>query len=105
MKLGKIVMTGRPMPEADQWIRERCEVRSWDEPGAMPRELLEEWLSDAEGIMSVGGSSVKIDAELLRHAPKLRVIAQSAVGYDNVVALKFPAAFSSSWFYGVGSIL
>ena len=25
-KLGKIVMTGKPMPEADAWIRERCEV-------------------------------------------------------------------------------
>ena len=84
MKLGKIVMTGKPMTEADQWIRERCEVRSWDEQGKMPRELLLEWLADADGLMSVGGQAIKIDAELLRHAPKLRVIAQSSVGYDNV---------------------
>jgi len=84
MKLGKIIMTGRPMPEADQWIRERCEVKSWDEPGVMPRELLLEWLADAEGLMSVGGQPVKVDAELLAHAPKLRVIAQSSVGYDNI---------------------
>lgn len=84
MKLGKIIMTGRPMPEADQWIRERCEVKSWDEPGVIPRELLLEWLADAEGLMSVGGQPVKVDAELLAHAPKLRVIAQSSVGYDNI---------------------
>jgi len=51
----------------------------------MPRELLEKWLADADGLLSVAGLySVKIDAELLRHAPKLRVIAQSSVGYDNV---------------------
>jgi glyoxylate reductase len=84
MKLGKIVMTGRPLPEADKWIRERCEVRSWDEPGSMPRELLLEWLSDAEGLMSVGAQPAKVDEELLAHAPKLRVISQSSVGYDNV---------------------
>ena len=84
MKLGKIIMTGKPMPEADQWIRERCEVKSWDEPGVMPRQLLLEWLADADGLMSVGGQPVKVDAELLAHAPKLRVIAQSSVGYDNV---------------------
>ena len=84
MKYGKIVMTGRPMPEADRWIREHCEVISWDEPGTMPRELLEKWLADAEGLLSVGAQAVKIDADLLKHAPKLRVIAQSSVGYDNV---------------------
>lgn len=84
MKLGKIIMTGRPLPEADEWIRERCEVRSWDEPGSMPRELLLEWMSDAEGLMSVGAKPAKVDEELLAHAPKLRVISQSSVGYDNV---------------------
>lgn len=84
MKLGKIVMTGKPMTEADQFIRQHCEVRAWEEVGVMPRNVLIEWLADAEGLMSVGGQPVKVDAELLAHAPKLRVIAQSSVGYDNV---------------------
>ncbi len=84
MKLGKIVMTGIPMPEADRFIRQHCEVKSWDELGVMPRQLLLEWLADAEGLMSVADQKVKVDAELLAHAPKLRVIAQSAVGYDNI---------------------
>lgn len=84
MKLGKIIMTGKPMPEADQWIRERCEVKSWDEPGVMPRQLLLDWIADAEGLMVVGAQAVKVDADLLLLAPKLRVIAQSSVGYDNV---------------------
>ncbi len=84
MKLGKVVMTGNPRPDADRWIREHCEVKSWDEPGAMPRELLLQWIEDAEGLMSVGTQPVKVDAELLARAGKLKVISQSSVGYDNV---------------------
>lgn len=84
MKLGKVVISGRPLPEADRWIRERCEVRCWEEAGAMPRDLLLAWLKDAEGLMSVGGKPAKVDEELLSHAPLLRVISQSSVGYDNV---------------------
>lgn len=84
MKLGKIVMTGRLLPDADRWIREHCEVKSWDKPGIMPRELLFEWLADADGLMSVSSQPAKVDEELLEHAPKLRVISQSSVGYDNV---------------------
>ena len=34
--------------------------------------------------MSVADQKVKVDTELLTHAPKLRVIAQSSVGYDNI---------------------
>lgn len=84
MKLGKIVMTGTPRPEANKWIRERCEVQSWDEQGSIPREVLFQWLEDAEGLMSVGTQSAKVDMELLSHAPLLRVISQSSVGYDNI---------------------
>ena len=46
--LRKIVMTGKPLPEADRMIRECCEVRCWDQAGIMPRELLFEWLADAD---------------------------------------------------------
>ena len=84
MKLGKIVMTGKPMPEAEQFIRQHCEVLAWEKLGVMPRQLLIEWLADAEGLMSVADQKVKVDTELLTHAPKLRVIAQSSVGYDNI---------------------
>ena len=40
MKLGKIVMTGKPMPEAEQFIRQHCEVLAWEKLGVMPRQLL-----------------------------------------------------------------
>ena len=84
MTLPKIVMTGKPLPEADRVIREHCEVRCWDQAGIMPRELLFDWLAEADGLMSVGAQPARVDEELLSHAPKLRVISQSSVGYDNV---------------------
>lgn len=84
MAATKIVMTGRPLPEADRMIRDCCEVKCWEQPGIMPRELLLEWLADAEGLMSVGAQPARVDEELLRHAPRLRVISQSSVGFDNV---------------------
>lgn len=84
MTLPKIVMTGKPLPEADRMIREHCEVRCWDQAGIMPRELLFDWLAEADGLMSVGAQPARVDEELLSHAPKLRVISQSSVGYDNV---------------------
>ena len=84
MTLPKIIMTGKPLPEADRMIRENCEVRCWDQAGIMPRELLLGWLADADGLMSVGAQPARVDEELMSHAPKLRVISQSSVGYDNV---------------------
>ena len=82
--LRKIVMTGKPLPEADRMIRECCEVRCWDQAGIMPRERLLDWLVDADGLMSVGAQPARVDEELLSYSPKLRVISQSSVGYDNV---------------------
>lgn len=84
MKIGTVVMTGRAMPAADRWIRAECDVRSWDEPGPMPRQLLLEWIADADGLMSVGGQVPKIDEELVSKGRRLRVISQSSVGYDNI---------------------
>jgi glyoxylate reductase len=84
MKLGKVVVTGHPMPMAEQWLRERCDLHTWEGPGPIPRETLYERLADAEGLLLAGAPAVRVDADLLAHAPKLKVIAQGAVGYDNI---------------------
>jgi glyoxylate reductase len=78
----KIIITGKLMPLAFNRIMESCEVKQWAEAGPIPRDILYDWLKDAEGWVSNG--NINIDDELLKHAPKLRVIAQSLVGYDNV---------------------
>lgn len=63
-------------------LEQKCEIKVWSSPKKIPRETLLSWLSDAEGFISRG--DVIVDDELLSQAPKLRVIAQSSVGYDNV---------------------
>jgi glyoxylate reductase len=79
----KVVLTGKTWPEPYEKIREQCEVKVWEESEPIPRATLLDWLQDAEGLFSVG-HSIKVDDELLSAAPKLRVIAQSGVGYDNI---------------------
>lgn len=78
----KVVMTNKLMEPAFQSIMENCEVKLWEKAGPIPREILIEWLKDAEGLVASG--NIRVDEELLRHAPRLKVIAQAAVGYDNI---------------------
>ena len=41
-----------------------------------------EWLQEADALYSTG--NIRIDETLLQKAPKLRVVAQASVGYDNI---------------------
>ncbi|MGM0883418.1 MAG: 2-hydroxyacid dehydrogenase [Bacillota bacterium] len=79
----KVVLTGKTWPIPFAKLQEHCDVLQWEGPGPIPRELLKVWLEDAEGLLSVNHGT-KVDEDLLDAAPKLRVIAQSGVGYDNI---------------------
>lgn len=54
----------------------------WGGQGAMPREDLVESMAGIEGLLCMLVD--RIDAEVLRAGPRLRVISQMAVGVDNV---------------------
>ncbi|SDF52080.1 2-hydroxyacid dehydrogenase [Sporolituus thermophilus] len=82
MKKYQVVVAGKMRACALAKINSECHVRQWDKIEPIPRNLLYEWLADAEGLVSTG--DVRVDDELLAHAPHLRVIAQASVGYDNV---------------------
>lgn len=82
MKKSKVVMTGGLMAPALERIQKVCEVRKWEKVDPIPRAMLFDWLKDAEGLVVT--SNIQVDEELLQHAPKLKVIVQSAVGYDNI---------------------
>jgi glyoxylate reductase len=82
MKKYKVVITGPVREIALQMIEERCEVFYWKEISPIPRDVLFQWIADADGLFVTG--SVQVDDELLAHATHLRVITQAAVGYDNV---------------------
>lgn len=77
----KIVVTGTIFPEVLAKLQEQCDVKLWDKKSPIPQDTLSEWLRDAEGLYSTG---VRISRDLVNAAPKLRVIAQASVGYDNI---------------------
>jgi glyoxylate reductase len=58
------------------------EIDQWDEERPIPREELLRRAAFADAIVAT--LSDRVDAELLAAAPRLRVVANHAVGYDNV---------------------
>ncbi|MEK5272200.1 D-glycerate dehydrogenase [Aeribacillus sp. FSL K6-8394] len=78
------VFVTRKIPEkALLMLEERCDVRMWQkEDVPVPKDVLKEELAEAEGLFCL--LTEKIDADLLDHAPHLRVISNMAVGYNNI---------------------
>ena len=58
------------------------EIDQWDEEQPIPRDELLRRVAAVDGIVAT--LSDRIDSELLAAAPRLRVVANHAVGYDNV---------------------
>jgi glyoxylate reductase len=81
---------GRPNVVIPQYLhepglsmaREIAEVVYWPEDSPMPRARLLEAVAGADGILSHPAS--RFDRELLDQAPRLKVVSNIAVGYDNV---------------------
>jgi len=77
----KVLIT-RPIQQSviDQ-ISRHCDVQVHrvDEP--MPPELLASSMRDVDGVMPAG---VRISKEIIDAAPRLRVVSNIAVGYDNI---------------------
>ncbi|UOF90388.1 D-glycerate dehydrogenase [Fodinisporobacter ferrooxydans] len=82
MKPFKVVCTGTQLPAALQMLEQECELKIWEHAYPIPRDLVLEWVADADGLFATG--SVRVDDELLDKAPKLKVVSQASVGYDNV---------------------
>jgi glyoxylate reductase len=57
-------------------------VRSWGSDDPVPRDVLLAEVAGADGLLAT--ITERVDAELLAAAPRLRVVANYAVGYDNV---------------------
>ena len=68
-----------PFPALDR-LREAHEVEEW--PGELPPEDLGEHVGEAEGLLSL--VTDRVDAAVIEAAPRLRAIANMAVGTDNI---------------------
>jgi glyoxylate reductase len=77
------VYVNRPIPEeALKKLEQTCDYRIWKGELAVPRDVLLKEVRDVDGLLSL--LTDKIDAPVMDAAPKLRVISNMAVGFDNV---------------------
>ena len=63
-------------------LRGFAEAKIWDGELPPPREVLLQEAREVEGLLSL--LTDRIDAELMDAAPKLKVISNYAIGYDNI---------------------
>ncbi|MEJ2734545.1 MAG: D-glycerate dehydrogenase [Anaerolineae bacterium] len=77
------VYVTRQVPQAGiDMLREVCEVEVWEGELPVPREILMETVSHIDGLYCL--LTERVDAELLDAAPRLRVVSNMAVGYNNI---------------------
>src|SRR3981189_3104285 len=78
----KVLATHSLFEAARQILQENCEVEYCAKPGRPPREQVLRRVKDKEGLICL--LTEKINADVLRMAPKLGVAANVAVGFDNI---------------------
>jgi glyoxylate reductase len=77
------VLATRPLfPAAQDILNAGCEVDYWTQPERISKEELFQRIKDKEGLVCL--LTEKVNEELLVAAPKLRIAANVAVGYDNI---------------------
>lgn len=81
--MSRVVVTGRIPETALEKLRTEHEVDAWSGPESIGREELLRRVAGADAVVSL--LTERIDAELLDAAgPQLKVVANVAVGYDNI---------------------
>lgn len=82
MPKAKVFVTHPLYPEAQQLLQSACDCEFWSKQERPSREELFRRIQDKEGLVCL--LTEKVGEELLRAAPKLRIVANVAVGYDNI---------------------
>ncbi|MGQ1798898.1 2-hydroxyacid dehydrogenase [Kocuria oceani] len=81
--MSRVVVTGRVPDAAVEKLRAAHEVDAWPGPQSIDREELLRRVAGADAVVSL--LTERVDAELLDAAgPQLQVVANVAVGYDNI---------------------
>lgn len=78
----KVFITRMLPQKALDLILPACETEVWQDELPPPREVLLTKVRDLDGLLSL--LTDKIDAALMDNAPKLKVISNCAVGFDNI---------------------
>ena len=78
----KILATRPLFPAAQTILNASCDVDYWTQPERITKEELFRRIHDKDGLVCL--LTEKVNEELLAVAPKLRIAANVAVGYDNI---------------------
>ncbi len=79
----KVYLTRKLPDEIINQLREKCELRMWSsEEEPVPRDVLEQEIQEVDGLFCM--LTEEIDRSLLENASKLKVVANMAVGYNNI---------------------
>ena len=78
----KVLVTREVFDETLQYLREHCEVDANQEDIALVPDALAKRAADKDGIIC--SLTDRIDAALLAGVPQLRIVANIAVGYNNI---------------------
>jgi len=82
MSRPSILATHPLFPEARTVLDAHCDVEYWSRPERPPRAEFLKLVAPKDGVVSL--LTEKIDKEMLAVAPKLRIAANVAVGFDNI---------------------
>lgn len=70
-----------PMPEhVERYLAKHCQIYKWESENPITRKDILQELKDIEGLFTAG---LRINDELLDHAPQLKVVSNMSVGYNN----------------------
>src|SRR5271166_3131035 len=78
----RVYATHELYPDARKILDSTCDVEYWTSAERPSREEVLRRLNDKEGLVCL--LTEIINDELLRAAPKLRIVSNVAVGYDNI---------------------
>src|SRR5215472_10352840 len=78
----KVFVSHGLFEEARKILDAACDTQYWSDGERPPREEVLRRVKDKEGLVCL--LTEKVNEELLRVAPKLRIVANVAVGYDNI---------------------
>src|SRR6202030_3335419 len=77
------VLATRPLfPAAQEILNATCEVDYWRQPERISKEELFRRIKDKDGLVCL--LTERVNEELLLAAPRLRIAANVAVGFDNI---------------------
>jgi glyoxylate reductase len=78
----KVLVTHRLLPEAIEYLKEHVDFEVGTQEAFLTKEELLEKVKDKEGILPL--LTAPIDKDVMDAAPMLKIIANCAVGYDNI---------------------